>query len=360
MKTWLLSLSLLVAACRPVGPPAPPSVALPERAPAQVARYHLIDVGQGAAALIELPCGAVLVDTGGETNFLFDSGKVLREYLERFFERRRDLGRSLDLVVLTHPHLDHTRNVEMLAESFEIKNVVTGGIAKGSGGKQQAWLEDWASKHARYEFVRSDAIPPGGLSSAVIDPLSCQPVDPVIRVLWGSMSEQPPGWPERAFRNHNNHSVVVSLSFGRASFIVSGDLEEAGIDALLARHRASGALDVDVWQVGHHGSYNATTAPLLEALTPKIALIPMGTHDRWAKWTAWKFGHPRKKAIDLLLGAVSDARPPKEVLVGVGVETFEPLLLSRAIYGTGWDGHVVVSATPEGNYTVETSRVATR
>lgn len=29
-------------------------------------RVHFIDVGQGAATLIQFPCGSVLVDTGGE------------------------------------------------------------------------------------------------------------------------------------------------------------------------------------------------------------------------------------------------------------------------------------------------------
>jgi competence protein ComEC len=356
----LVAVLALIAACRPT---PPSSVAAPAPRSARPtggaeARFHLIDVGQGLAALVELPCGAALVDTGGETSFQFDSGANLRRYLDDFFARRADLDRTLDLLVLTHPHLDHTRNVEAVVDAYKVRNVVTGGDARGSGGKQQRWLEEWAESHAKLARIRSEDIPAGGHTDAIVDPIACSPVDPTIRVLWGSLGKPLAGWPERAFRNHNNDSVVVRFEFGRASFLVTGDLEEAGIEALLERHRGTGALDVDVWQVGHHGSYNATTVPLLEAMTPRIALIPMGSPDRWAKWTAWKFGHPRKQAIDRLLATTLDPRPLVEVLVGVSVETFEPRRLKRAIYGTGWDGHVVVRASATGEYQVETAHPA--
>ncbi len=354
MKPFTLALVGLLAACsRVASPVAPPS--LPIQPADLTATVHLIDVGQGAATLLEFPCGAMLVDTGGETNHGFDSEKALEQYLEAFFARRVDLARTLDLLVLSHPHLDHTRNVEWVVENFTVKNVVTDGGGRGSGGKQQAWLETWARAHARLEIVMASDIPAGGKTSPTIDPIACLPVDPKVSVLWGGLAERPEGWPARAFANHNNHSVVVRVDFGQASFILNGDLEETGIDALLEKHRGTRALDADVWQVGHHGSYNATTAPLLEALSPRIALIPMGPPDRWAKWTAWQFGHPRKKAVDRLLGAVTDTRAPVNALVGTAVETFELARIDRAIYATGWDGHVVVKATPSATYTVTTA-----
>ena len=46
-------------------------------------RVHLIDVGQGAATLLEFSCGAILVDTGGEvtTAAEFNSTDKLLAYL---------------------------------------------------------------------------------------------------------------------------------------------------------------------------------------------------------------------------------------------------------------------------------------
>ena len=90
-------------------------------------RAHLIDVGQGAATLFEFSCGAVLVDTGGEANGYFDSSNALVAYLADFFDRRRDLNRTIDLLVITHPHRDHALNARLVAESFTVRNVVTDG-----------------------------------------------------------------------------------------------------------------------------------------------------------------------------------------------------------------------------------------
>src|SRR5712692_11496577 len=70
---------------------------------AQSMRIHLVDVGQGASTLIEFPCAAMLIDTGGESNKDFDSTKSLMEYLNTFFEGRPDLKSTLHSLVLTHP-----------------------------------------------------------------------------------------------------------------------------------------------------------------------------------------------------------------------------------------------------------------
>ena len=51
-------------------------------------RMHFIDIGQGDATLLEFPCGAVLIDTGGEQNESFASDQALRDYLDAFFARR--------------------------------------------------------------------------------------------------------------------------------------------------------------------------------------------------------------------------------------------------------------------------------
>src|SRR5262245_9935221 len=94
-------------------------------------RVHLIDVGQGLATLVEFPCGAILIDAGGEKNELFNSSEMLKDYLETFFDRRTDLNKTLQCVYLTHPHSDHTRGVTLLLQDYKIKNAVTDGLESG-------------------------------------------------------------------------------------------------------------------------------------------------------------------------------------------------------------------------------------
>ena len=54
-------------------------------------RVHLIDIGQGAATLVEFSCGAILIDTGGESHRRYDSTESLMTYLKAFFKTRPDL-----------------------------------------------------------------------------------------------------------------------------------------------------------------------------------------------------------------------------------------------------------------------------
>src|SRR5436190_6084167 len=77
-------------------------------------RVHLINVGQGCATLVEFPCAAILVDTGGETNPQYNSSEALKTYLDEFFSKRPDLNHTLQGVYLTHPHKDHTLGVPVI------------------------------------------------------------------------------------------------------------------------------------------------------------------------------------------------------------------------------------------------------
>ncbi|MCA9534528.1 MAG: hypothetical protein KC593_12645, partial [Myxococcales bacterium] len=102
--------------------------------------------------------------------------------------------------------------------------------------------------------------------------------------------------------------------------------------------------------VGHHGSHNATTAALLDALTPVTAVIAMGSPEREAEFSAWAFGHPRREVIDLLTGHVSGRVAPRRVRVATGARTFEEIVLEAAVFGTGWDGDVVIEAYADGTH----------
>ena len=306
--------------------------------------------------MLEFSCGVVLVDTGGELNGYFNSGDALRAYLDQFFDRRRDLNRTIDLLVLTHPHKDHTANARAVAEAFVVKNVVTDGHTAGSGGDDQRWLQEWATEHAHLDTISAAAVPPGGWTNEHLDPLQCADEDPRIVALWGAIDEPPAGWTQDAFHDENNHSVALRVDFGHASLLLTGDLETDGIRELLAKHAGTRALDVDLWQVGHHGSANGITRELVEAVTPAMALLATGPESRHALWTAWKYGHPRRDTMTMLSAAVTISRRAVGEWVAAGPEDFARYRVDKAIYATGWDGTTVVMARGDGVYGVETER----
>jgi competence protein ComEC len=319
-------------------------------------RVHLIDVGQGAATLIEFSCGAVLVDTGGESNAEFESTEHLLAYLDAFFKRRPDLHDTLAMMLLTHPHVDHTRNAMEVWKRYKVLNVVTDGMSTSSGGRQERDLIEAADEaHDGDDRINEHDIPGSGLRDPIIDPVACSDGDPDIRVFWGAVTESDVDWGERTLKNANNDSVVVKFTLGKASLLVMGDLEIDGIGALLKKFSGTSVLDADVYEVGHHGSYNATTKELLDAITPKVALIAMGSPERRETWSAWAYGHPRLTTIQLLEAALSGARrSPVNEFVATGAKRFEPAQISAPIYATGWDGNVVVTMFADGRLDVTT------
>src|SRR5262249_30129074 len=155
----------------------------------QTMRVHVIDVGQGAATLVEFPCAAMLIDTGGESNGDFNSTDELTQYLDDFFSRRSDLNRTLHSLVLTHPHIDHTRGVPSVLRQYRVLNAVTNGsTARASGSSQQIALQNKAAAGEETQDTSDDigffaatagAIPRDrGVTNSVIDPISCPTVDP--------------------------------------------------------------------------------------------------------------------------------------------------------------------------------------
>ncbi len=362
---FLLGALSLILACTPAQvreTPAVPPVPVSDRD--DVMRIHFIDIGQGLGVLLEFPCAAMLIDTGGEQDAAFDSDAALIGYLDGFFARRTDLNRTLALVALTHPHIDHTRGVAAVVRHFAVQNAIDNGMTQGSGGAGQSELQQFARDHAattHYRAVHLDDITqPQGLTDAIIDPIRCASIDPQIHALWGQVAGDP-GWPglrfgKTPFQNANNHSVVLRVDFGKSSALFTGDLEEPAIRDLLQRSEASGALNVDVYQVGHHGSINGTLPELVTAMSPEVAVFSMGPASRHLTWSAWKYGHPRKEIVDMLEAGITRRRPEIQVPVGLAGEKFQPQRITKALYGTAWDGSVVVEATADGRLKVVTAR----
>ena len=352
------------------------------RASEDVMRVHFINVGQGAATLVEFPCGTMLVDTGGERfpkeewkPAKYDSTPKLMEYLTAFFAKHPERHNQIDLLMITHPHKDHTRGIPAVLEAFRPKNVVYNGQSHGSGIEEQTEAREYAKEtegvHGWYVLERT--IDGTGLSNDTVDPLpasSCQPTDPKIRVLWGQVKDDS-GWDERDFADENNHSVVIRVDFGAASLLFPGDLEEtavndqgaktpkAGIERLLEKYQDSKLLDVDVFDVSHHGSHNGTTPELLAAVSPKIAVISAGAPCKRKGFSAWEFGHPRTVTFNDLEHAVSGTRTPKKVTVFDGQRTPREVTVDKAIYSTSWDGTTVLEAKADGTWSVAETKGAT-
>jgi competence protein ComEC len=217
-----------------------------------------LDVGQGDACVLELPHrGVVVVDGGGSFDPGFDPGaQVIAPFLWR-----RGISR-IDLVVLSHPHPDHANGLPFLVENFEVGEIWTNG--------QESRLPALVRLEALARSGKTRFGPPRSLA---LDGVSLRPLAPLDGK--GRVA------PDLA-ASENNNSLVVEVDYLGRSLLLAGDLEADG-EAELAR-RGLGA--VDVLKVPHHGSRTSSTAPLVRALRPSVAVISVGERNRWG------FPHP--------------------------------------------------------------------
>jgi competence protein ComEC len=337
--------------------------------PARI-RVHAIDVSQASATLVETKCGAILIDAGAGYPKAYDH---LLNYLRNFFANRPDLNKTLESVILTHCHVDHTKALLDVVSQFNVKRFIYNGLNVGSGSSDQKKVLQYIQAHGGQprpvEILDSLIQPPAGLTNGDIDPLSCADCDPTVKIFAGGLTSNP-GWPNDEFKNPNNHSLVVRIGLGNASLMITGDLELHGLDRLVSRF-PSAALQSNLLIVGHHGAKNAVTDSFLSAVRPLAAIISCGRDNDPGYnplYRAWQYGHPTKLACDTLGGVITGTRTAKKVVVGLGKRNFiytnpnhqydrppftrTPFTVRKKIYCTAWDGDIVVDALPNGQIRV--------
>jgi len=316
-------------------------------------RAHYINVGQADSILLEFRTAAILIDSGGEATGDNRDRDHLIGYLDKFFADRAasslpNLDRTLLAVIISHPHIDHTRHLMDVMEGFKVKNLIDGGNTRGSGINPLKAARTFAIANGiRYSAIKDGTIGANGMR-LFPELRTASKVD--LRILAGS----------RGCENGNNDSVVVHVKYNdRASFLFTGDAEtendgdcEGEVPVLVDFYRANRLLDVDVYKVGHHGSRNASDEDFLQAMSPKISVISAGVHTQHGPgpFHAFQFGHPRESIVALLDSFTSGKRKPVKVYSMNAVRKVRPNRpLRKAVFCTCWDGDIVVSTNATGS-----------
>lgn len=322
----------------------------------EAARAHFINVGRGDASLMEFPCGAVLIDAGGAV----DSQAALTGYLDRFFSARPDLKRTLDAVVLTHGHRDHTRHIAAIMQRYSVRTIVVNGHFNKKGYQGLRTLIR-AFPQTRIIVADAEHIPAGGLWDRDLDPLDCDGVQggafPDIRLLWGDARPRLPGWSEKFYKDENNHSVAVLVRWGNRRVLFTGDLEKQGLRELLARQ---GPLlrDVDLYQISHHGFRSGTIPEFLSHINPRVAILSRPGQRSWYAPTFKRFNEGLRQTRPATqvplwtfgtgIAREADTRDVTGQRQGEKTRVTSTGTLSSAVYWTGRDGHIRVDLSGTG------------
>lgn len=223
-------------------------------------RVHFLDIGQGDAALIVSPTGkTVLVDAGPR-----GADKVVRHALAS------EGLTSVDLAVFTHAHADHIGGMAKVIESLPVKRVLDPGYDHTS-----------ATYHKLLQTLKTHKVPMtiaregrridiGG--GAVLEILA-----PSSSLITGTRSDA------------NTNSVVLRLTHGTMSLLLTGDAEEPTERMLLRRPERLGS---SLLKVAHHGSRHSNTPAFLAAVAPVAAIVSCGFEN--------KFGHPHEETLERL------------------------------------------------------------
>lgn len=87
----------------------------------------------------------------------------------------------------------------------------------------------------------------------------------------------------------NDYSVVVKVTYGNTSFLLTGDAEAASESQMVSKGLD---LSATVLKVGHHGSRSSTGDSFLDKVNPKFAVISVGQGN--------SYGHPTQEVMNRL------------------------------------------------------------
>lgn len=221
-----------------------------------VLRVSFLDIGQGDAILIESPSGRrMLVDGGPDGSVLRALGEVLPWYT-----------RTIDVVLATHPDADHIGGLSDVLRQYHVSYIIDNSVSHDTPAVE-SFLKASAREDALVRgLTRGERI---NLGEGVI-----------VEVLF----------PDRVLKeaDTNLSSIVLRVSYGAHSFLLTGDAPES-IERYLVSLDGK-ALESTVLKAGHHGSHTSSNVSFISAVSPEYVVYSRGCGNT--------YGHPHKEVVE--------------------------------------------------------------
>lgn len=223
-------------------------------------KVTFINVGQGDAILIHFPNDKTTLIDAGNKGFGFDAGKQYVDPVLKYYGINH-----IDYLIGSHPHSDHIGGFEYILKNYEVDTLIFNRFHVNSD------LYTNIVNLARRKKIFLEHLEAGDMINAD-QHTRLYVLHPTNRFEHGN---------EHSGDDINNSSLVIKLVYGKNSFLLDGDAENAAEHALL---RYGTFLDCDLLKVGHHGSGTSSGNEFLNIANPEYAVISVGRKN--------KFKHP--------------------------------------------------------------------
>jgi len=195
----------------------------------------VLDVGQGQSIVLASGGEFALVDCGSGSSW-YGPGEIAAHQLTT-------MGcRKLDYLILTHFDDDHINGLDALMARIEVETILVP-----------------AERPAAEVIGEETRISFGAAQLTVYPPLGDE--------------------------DDNERGLSVLASAGEQDLLITGDMSSATEKKLLETYDLP---DIEILVAGHHGSKSSTSKDLLEAVTPEIACISVGSNS---------YGHPTPETL---------------------------------------------------------------
>lgn len=212
----------------------------------------VLDVNQGDSILICSNGDAALIDTGEEM------------YSRDMLRKVRGYGvNSLDALIISHSHDDHSGGAEYLLSNMSVENIIT---------------PEFKSDEKVTELNRAMAASGAEIYTA-IEGMVINIGDFEITVLYADNSDD----------DINNRSIILMAEIEDKKFLFTGDAEKQ-IENKLIDNNIN--FDCDVLKVSHHGSSTSSTKEFIDIATPEFSAISVGADN--------SYGHPNNNVVTRL------------------------------------------------------------
>lgn len=270
-------------------------------------RMHFLDVGEGDCSLIEFPDGKVMLVDGG------DGAESTATTILRYLNALKI--KTIDYVLLTHSDADHCGGLDTVLKQKEVKTVYAQKVSPTIHDEYAEFYDAVLEENCEIELLSRGA--------EIVSTRSDCPY--TFRVLLPYTKDLED--VEEIKTDTNAFSTAFWLDYYGTSAFFAADIPES-CEKRLVQDSKFGLLDVygvdltstEILKVAHHGSASSSSAEFLSHLGVKTAVISCARTNL--------YGHPAEETC--------------RRLQEVGAQEYRT-----------YDGHVMITARKNGEYTVE-------